>query len=202
MSDKSDVDALTLGHEADDIFSTLPSQLAPISSNWSSRQTHEAITNSSNLLKPFLLQILNALLHNRINRLISMGIISTRSLRQPSHQIEPVRSVQGQWIPVEKIGYEGVVSVLSILISHQSAVLPDSDDIGEEENRSVFVHCLAFGFGDVGFDATDFNGGSCGLTAACVSVWLTSINEGLETYSCLTPTVQHVEGGLDAIFFA
>lgn len=94
-----------------------------------------------------------------------MGVLSIRSLRQPSHKIKVLRSVQAQGIAIEQVRNQGIVSVRSILISHQLAVLPDANDVGEEEDRGIFVHFLALGLRDISFDAADFDGGSCGLAS-------------------------------------
>jgi hypothetical protein len=39
------------------------------------------------------------------------------------------------------------------LISHQLAVLPDTDDIWEKNDRGIFMNSLSLGFSGVGFDA-------------------------------------------------
>jgi hypothetical protein len=87
-----------------------------------------------------------------------MWIVPARSLRQPLHQIEISRSIDLQCIAVKQIWDDGVVSVHSQLVGHQLRILPDSDYVGEIEDRGVFVNVLTSGLRDVGFDATDFNG--------------------------------------------
>lgn len=100
-----------------------------------------------------------------------MGVISTRSLGQPSHKIEIIGSVQAQCIAIEQVRNDGVVSVGSELIGHQLAVLPDTDDIWEEENGCVLVNCLAFRFSNVGFDtSSNFDGRSCRLASVFASI--------------------------------
>lgn len=87
-----------------------------------------------------------------------MGIIAPGALRQPSHQIKPRRTIQTQWIAIEQVRDESVVAISGVLIGHQLRVLPDPDNVGEEEDSSVLVDGLAGGFGYVGFDAANFDG--------------------------------------------
>jgi hypothetical protein len=51
-----------------------------------------------------------------------------------------------------------VVTICCELVCDQLAVLPDTNHIWEEENSSVLVDRLASALGDVGVDATDFDG--------------------------------------------
>ena len=51
------------------------------------------------------------------------------------------------------------------MISHQLAILPDANDVGEEEDGGVFVDRLPLGLGDVGFNAADFDGAACGIAS-------------------------------------
>ena len=73
-----------------------------------------------------------------------------RVLGAPGHEVEIWGTVQGEGIATEGIHDNGVVSVRGVLIGEQLAVFPDADDIGEEENGAVFVHCFALGLSYVG----------------------------------------------------
>lgn len=48
--------------------------------------------------------------------------------------------------------------------------MPDTNHVGQVEDRSVFVDCLSSGRGYVGFDAADFNGFAGGLAAVFLLV--------------------------------
>jgi hypothetical protein len=55
------------------------------------------------------------------------------------------------------------------LIGHQLAILPDTNNIWEVKNRSVFVDGLSGWFCDIGFDVADFEG---------LSGWLAATKDG------------------------
>lgn len=90
-----------------------------------------------------------------------MSIIARTSLGQPSHEVEIILSIEGEGIAVEEVDDQGVVAVGGVLIGHQFAVLPDGDYVGQIEDGDVFVDCVAFWLGDVGFDGADFEGRAC-----------------------------------------
>ena len=56
------------------------------------------------------------------------------------------------------------------MVGHQLGVLPDTDDVGEEEECGIFVNCFAFGLRDVGFDAAgDFGLGARWFTTVAIN---------------------------------
>jgi hypothetical protein len=175
-------------------------------------ETHEAITNATNLLETLLLQPLDALLNNRIHMLICMRVVSACPLREPSREIKVRRPIQAQWITVEQVGNERIVSVSGKLVGYQLRVLPDADHVGEEEYGGVFVDIVSCRLSDVGLDVADFDGFAGRLAAGvfinshsrinCINCKEAEVEVVVgKTYSCLTPTVQQVEGGLDAILY-
>jgi hypothetical protein len=94
-----------------------------------------------------------------------VGIVSTRAFRQPCHKIESLRSIQAQWIAIEQIRDDGIVSICRELISHQLAVLPDTDHIGKVNDRGILVYGLSLWLGNVGLDAANLGEGSCGFAS-------------------------------------
>ena len=191
--------------------------LAPFSkhqhNNWRGvwvLRTYEAIPHTPNLLKALLLRPRNCLLNNRVHILKCMRIIAARALLQPLHEVKARRSIKLQLITVKEIRDDGVVPVCCELVGHQLGVLPDPNNVGEVDDCGVFVDGLAFRFGDVGFDNADFDALARWLAAVTIiNIFpiLDPIDVELKgrqkwwrgTYSCLTPTVQHCAGGLEAI---
>jgi len=106
-----------------------------------------------------------------------MRVLSIRALGQPSHNIETLRSVKGNWVAVEEVGDDGIVAVGSKLICHQLAVCPDPNDIWKVENSGILVDGLASGFSNVGVDVTDFDGFTSWLaTLKLISIFNLPIN--------------------------
>jgi hypothetical protein len=127
--------------------------------------TYEAIPHTSDLLNALLLsQILNHTLNDWVDMLERMRILPITALRQPLHNIKVRRSVNLQCIAIEDIRYNCVVAIGSKLISHQLAVLPDADNIGKKEDCGVFVDVVSCGFGDVGFDVSQLDRFSSGIS--------------------------------------
>ena len=126
-----------------------------------------------------------------------MAALAIPPMLQPVHQVEARGPVDLQLVPVEQVRDQRVVAVGGKLVRHQLRVLPDPDHVRQEQDRGVFVHCLACGCGDVGGDGADFDGFAGWFAAGDLLVY-TSIEEHVivgkvegNTYSCLTPTVQH-----------
>jgi hypothetical protein len=88
------------------------------------QRTDKTVSNSTNLLESFLLQVFNGSFDDSIDLSGGMWVIATSSLREPGHEIESLWNVQAKCISVEEIGDDGVVSIGCILISHQLGVLP------------------------------------------------------------------------------
>lgn len=103
----------------------------------------KAIPHGANLLKTLPLQILDASLNRGIDLLL-------RVFGTPRHEVEIRATVQGKRIATEGVHDDRVVSICGVLVGEQLAVFPNTDDIGEEEDGTVFVHCFALGLGYVG----------------------------------------------------
>jgi hypothetical protein len=131
------------------------------------RKTHKAVPDTPNLLKTLLLQPRNTLFNNRINPFGSMRVIATSTLRHPSHEVKALMTIQAQRITIEQVRDKGVVAISCVLVGHELRVLPNADHIRQEQDRSVFVHRLSCRFGDVGFDAADFDAFASWLTPDC-----------------------------------
>lgn len=147
MSNVANVNAFATCHESGNILGTLY-QISTPSSKTSGIVTHKAVPNGTNLLEALLLQILDRLLNNGINSLVCVWVVSTSSLRQPRHQVEAIGPIEGEGIAIEKVWDDGIVPVGGVLVCHQLGVLPDTDDVWEEEDRGVLVDGLAGGLGD------------------------------------------------------
>ena len=83
----------------------------------------------------------------------------------PGHEIKAIRTIQRQRITIEQVRNESVVSIGSILISDQLRVLPDTDDIWEEEDSRVLVNGLPAWLGDVDFDIVKLRRCTCWLAS-------------------------------------
>lgn len=87
-----------------------------------------------------------------------MRVLAIAALSQPSHDVEVCRPVQGHCVAVEQIRDDGVVAIGGVLVGHQLAVLPDTDNIWQVEDCGVLVDGLASRNGFVGLDAANLDG--------------------------------------------
>jgi len=160
----SDINSLALWQETNDVLGTLHIN---VSIHYLRKliRTYKAVSNTSNLLESLLLQIVETLLDDRVDSFESMGVLSINTFLQQFHDLESLRSVERNWVSIEQIRKDGIVSIGGVLIGHQLAVCPDTNHIGEEQNSGIFVYCAAGGLGDVGFDVADLDGLSGGLTS-------------------------------------
>jgi hypothetical protein len=135
-------------------------------------ETHKAVTNGADLLVALLLQVLDGLLDDGVDSFVGVRVVTAGTLGQPGHEVKVLWLVQGQWVAVEQVRDDGVVAIGGELVSHQLAVLPDTDDVWEVQNGGVLVDDLALGLGNIGLNVVDFDGSSGRLTSVVVSVTL------------------------------
>lgn len=100
----------------------------------------EAVTKSTELLDAvFLFQGLDRVEDDGVNSLLGMGIVTSRAFGHPGHEVKVARSVERDGVAVEGINDQGEVAIGGELISHQLAVLPDADDVGDVEQPDAVV---------------------------------------------------------------
>jgi hypothetical protein len=81
-----------------------------------------------------------------------MRVIALGTLCDPAHDIKTLRHRQRHNIAVEDIGNDSGVPVGGELISHQLAIGPDSEDIGNVHNSGSLVRLIRGGCRDVGVE--------------------------------------------------
>lgn len=86
-----------------------------------------------------------------IDGLGGVWVVAPGTLGEPGHEVKVVWAVELKSIAVEKIRHDGVVAVGGELIGHQLGVLPDTDDVWQEENRLLSLNLLLW-LGDVSLD--------------------------------------------------
>ena len=182
----------------------------------------EAVAQGSQLRNTILLlHRLSRRLDNGVDSIGRVRVVPARALVVPLHEVEAGRLVaHRQRVAVEQVDDEREVAVGGELVRHQLAVLPDADDVRQVEDagagagllgrrrREVAVplasdlDVLAGGFtaagGLAGFGAGD---GMFFVGRAGVFAWgALGAGGGVDrTYVNLTPTVQHLPIGLEAI---
>lgn len=98
-----------------------------------------------------------------------MRVLAVPALLDPFHDI--LRWGIGEYVAVEDINDDGVVSVGSELIGHELGVLPDAENIGDVKQGGTIV-LLALGLGHVGIVLADLDDFAGRLAAMEVETWL------------------------------
>jgi hypothetical protein len=156
-----------------------------------------AVSDGANTLRAVLaFQMLDSGLHHRVLRL-------GRVLRLPRVKVEALGAVQRQRIAVEGVDNNRRVPIGGELVRDELAVLPDADDVGDDQNGDVLVRLVRRWRGEVCIDlAVDLDGFSMALaTASPLAQDPRQRGEtaSRSTYSWRTPMVQHCAGGCDAM---
>lgn len=100
----------------------------------------EAVPQSAELLDAvLLLQGLDGLDDDGVDGLLGVRIVASGALSHPGHEVESAGAVEGDWVTVEDVNDQGKVAVGGELVSHELAVLPDSNDIGNVEQANTLV---------------------------------------------------------------
>ena len=100
----------------------------------------EAVAQATDLLGAvFLLELLQGILDDGIDKFRGVRVLSIGALGEPLHEIEVLVSVERQRVAVEDVDDEGRVALLGQLVGHQLAVLPDANDIRDVEECDILV---------------------------------------------------------------
>lgn len=94
-----------------------------------------------------------------------MRVLAIAALIEPLHEIKVLGSVERNRIAIEQIQEQTGVSIVSIRISHQLAVLPDADDVRQIQNCSARVAFALGGSSKISINrASDLDHLTLGLT--------------------------------------
>lgn len=110
----------------------------------------KAVPNSANLLDAQVPQSLDALDNNRVNSRRRVRVVATRALGNPLDEVKVALAVQRQRIAVEDVRHQHGVALGGEVVGQQLAVLPDANDIGDEENALAVAGLVGGRRGQVG----------------------------------------------------
>lgn len=142
MSNITNVNPTTLSHVSDSVLGT------------------KAVTDAANLGVSLFLQVFHGQVHNWLD-------LVNRMVGDPSWEIEVVWSLEGQSITAEQVWHNGEVSIGSVLVGNQFAVLPNADNIWEEEDGLLLVD-LALWLSNVGLDVVELDQAACSLASVSI----------------------------------
>lgn len=96
-----------------------------------------------------LLEILDGVDDDGIDLLLAVGVVAVAASCEPLHDVEALGKGEGQLVAVEEIDDQGGVAVGGELVGQQLAVVPDAEDVGDEEDTGVLVRLVGGGLGEV-----------------------------------------------------
>lgn len=70
----------------------------------------------------------------------------------PAHEVETLRTIQWDWVAVERVDQQSVIPIGGELVSNEFAVLPDTNNIRDDEDSSILVDVVALGLCGVSSD--------------------------------------------------
>ena len=177
----SDVNALALGQEASNVLAA------------------KAVSDGTNLLRALLFHVRQSLLDNRVDLVGKVALALRATLLQPGHDVKVLGAVKLDGVALEEIGHDDEVAVGGELVGDELGVDElMADHVGEDDDGDGGV--LGLGVGDVGGDLGVWSGWEI------ERIWqggdilpLMVLSSPFASPSCLTPMVQHLPGGLEAI---
>lgn len=110
----------------------------------------EAVADSANLLDAQVPESLDALHDNGVNSRGSVRVVATGALGDPFDKVKVALAVQRQRIAVENVRQQHGVALSSKVVGQQLAVLPDANDVGDEENALAIANLVGRRSGQVG----------------------------------------------------
>ncbi len=103
----------------------------------------EAVSYSTNLCDSvLLLQCLDAVHHDRVNSSLGMRVLAVGALLEPLHEIEFLRAVEGDGIAIEHVEEQGQIAIGGKLIGDELAVLPNANDVRDEQDADALVRLV------------------------------------------------------------
>lgn len=94
-----------------------------------------------------------------------MRVVAGRALGHPGPKVKVAGPVKAEGVAVEDVGHQDGVALGGEVVGQQLAVLPDADDVGQEEDALALASLVGGGSGQVGVDvAVDFGDFAFGLT--------------------------------------
>jgi hypothetical protein len=147
----------------------------------------EAVANSTNLLDAQIPEILDALHNNGVNSRGSVRVVAGWALGDPFEKVKVALAVQRQRVAVEDVWQQHGVALSGKVVGQQLAVLPDANDVGDEENGLAIAGLVGGRSGEVGVDgAVDLDVLAGGFAPR--DNWLISwaMNPVISLYCCVT----------------
>lgn len=112
----------------------------------------EAVADGANLLDAQVPESLDALDDDGVNGRGSVRVVATGALGDPFDKVKVALAVQRQRIAVEDVRQQHGVALGGIVVGQQLAVLPDANDVGDEEDALAIADLVGRRRGQVGVD--------------------------------------------------
>lgn len=113
----------------------------------------EAVADGANLLDAQVPESLDALHDDGVNGRGSVRVVATGALGEPFDEIKVALAVQRQRIAVEDVRQQHSVALRGKVVGQQLAVLPDANDVGDEEDALAIADLVGRRRGQVGVDS-------------------------------------------------
>lgn len=99
-----------------------------------------------------------------------MRVLPVGTLSQPLEEVQAVGLGHGELVAVEDVQDVGGVAIGGELVGQELGILPDSEDVGEDEEGDAVVLLGALGLGDVHVVLADLDYLAGGLAPATGSI--------------------------------
>lgn len=103
----------------------------------------EAVSYSTDLCDSvLLLQCLDAVHHDRVNESLGVRVLAVGPLLEPLHEVESLRAVEGDGIAIEHVEKQRQITIGGKLVGDELAVLPNADDVRDEQDADALVRLV------------------------------------------------------------
>lgn len=110
----------------------------------------EAVANGSDSLDAQILERLDGIEDDGVDGRGSVRVVTSRALGDPGRKVKVASSVQLEGIAVEDVWEQDSVALSGKVVGQQLAVLPDANDIGNEEDALAITSLARRRGGQVG----------------------------------------------------
>lgn len=119
---------------------------------------------------------LDGLDNDGVNILFGVRVVTLGALGEPLHNVEAFGAVEQYGVAVEEIREDSHVATLGEAVSHELAVLPDANDVGQVEDTDILAGDALGRGGEVGVDVVgNLDGLALGLAPVQYFVSITFI---------------------------